>query len=157
MQFQRSSLNINARMYLQDTPRDTMAKDPRFESLCSTSTWNDPGLMPNTSNSYIFMCFRASFSTKTFKYSFSIELLLNTIIKTPMCFRARAQDKHLINYVFQGPHPTHEIIYMLNKTYAFGLRQIYQKNHHSHVKCGLMPNLQNITSKQHHIQCDLCP
>ena len=28
MQFQSSSLNTNARMYLYDTPRDTMAKDP---------------------------------------------------------------------------------------------------------------------------------
>ena len=32
-----------------------MAKDPMFQSLCSTSTWKAPRLMPNTSN-FIFSC-----------------------------------------------------------------------------------------------------
>ena len=48
--FQSSSLNTNARMYLYDTPRDIMAKDPMPQSLWSTSTWKAPRLMPNTSN-----------------------------------------------------------------------------------------------------------
>ena len=52
------SLNTNARMYLYDTPRDTMAKDPMLHSLCSTSTWKSQGLIPNISN-YFFMCSRA--------------------------------------------------------------------------------------------------
>ena len=34
MQFQISSFNTNARMYLYDTPRDTLAKDPMLQSLC---------------------------------------------------------------------------------------------------------------------------
>ena len=63
VQFQTSSLNTNARMYLYDTPRDTMDKDLMFQVLCSTSTWKAPSLMPNTSN-YLFMCAKASFSTQ---------------------------------------------------------------------------------------------
>ena len=126
MQFQSSSLNTNSRMYLQDTPRDTMAKDLMFQSLCSTSTWNTLGLMPNTSNSYLFMCFRASCSTQALNTHVLESFLLNTNIKYScapqllaqhkhqilMCLRACAQHKHLINYVLQGPRPTHEIIYI---------------------------------------------
>ena len=96
-------------------------------------------------------------STQTSNHSCALELVLNTNIKSLMCSRAHAQHKHLINYVLQGPRPTHEIIYMLNKTYGFGLRPIYQTNHHSHVQWGLMPNIQNITSKKHRMQWDLCP
>ena len=57
--------NTNARMYLYSTPRDTMDKDLMFQSLCSTSTGNVPGLMPNTFDSYI---------------SCASELMLNTNI-----------------------------------------------------------------------------
>ena len=90
-------------------------------------------------------------------HSCASELALNINIKSLMCFSAHAQHKHLINYVLQGPHPTHEIIYMLNKKYAFVLHPIYQTNHHPHVQLSLMPNIQNKTSKQHHMQWDLCP
>ena len=64
VQFQSSSLNTSARMYLYNTPRDTMAKDWMLKSLFSTLTWKDLGLIPNTSKSYIFMCSKASCSTK---------------------------------------------------------------------------------------------
>ena len=117
-------------------------EDPIFQSLCSTSTWNALGLMCNTSNSYLFMCFRASCSTQRFQLMFSRDscskqtsnthvlqsLSLNTNIKYScapdlltqhkhqilMCLRARAQHKYLINYVLQGPRPTHETIYIKN-------------------------------------------
>ena len=62
VQFQNYSLNTNTRMYLYDTPRDTMAKDPMLQILCSTSTWKAPHLIPNISN-YIFMCYRDLCST----------------------------------------------------------------------------------------------
>ena len=74
VQFQSSSLSTNSRMYLYDTPRDTMAKDPMFQRLCSTSTWKAPRLMPNTSN-YLFMCSRDSLSTQMSQNSCSPELL----------------------------------------------------------------------------------
>ena len=98
--------NTNARMYLYNTPRDTMAKDLMFQCLCSTSIWNAPGFMPNTSNSYI-LC--------------ALELMLNTNISKLMCSRSGAQHKNqithvlqslrstqnLIIHVLQGSHPTH--------------------------------------------------
>ena len=55
VQFKSYSLNTNARMYLYDTPRDTVAKDLMFQNLCLTSTWKSPGLIPNTSN-FIYSC-----------------------------------------------------------------------------------------------------
>ena len=55
VQFQSLLLNTNARMYLYNTPRDTMAKDMLFHSLCSTSTQNARWIITNTSNSY-FPC-----------------------------------------------------------------------------------------------------
>ena len=93
VQLQSLLLNTKARMYLYNTPRDTIFKDSMFQSLRSTSIWNAPGLMPNTSNSYLFMCFRALCSTQTLN-SCAAELTLNTIIKSLMCFRARTQHKH---------------------------------------------------------------
>ena len=74
MQFQSSSINTSARMYLYDTPKNTMAKDPMLQRLCSTSTWKAPRIMPNTSN-YLFMCSRASRSTQIINHSISLELL----------------------------------------------------------------------------------
>src|SRR5882757_4957316 len=64
VQLHSSSLNTNARMYLYNTPRDTMAKDPMLQCLCSTSTYKALGLTPNTSKYYLFMCLRASHSTQ---------------------------------------------------------------------------------------------
>ena len=87
VQLQSSSLNTNARMCLYDTPRDTMAKDPMLQSLCSTSTWKAPGLIPNTSN-YLLMCSRASRSTQ---YILSI-----------MCFRVHAQHKQAYTYIINN-------------------------------------------------------
>ena len=55
VQFQSSSLNTNARMYLWDTPRETMVKDLMFQILYSTSTSKDLGLIPITYN-FIFSC-----------------------------------------------------------------------------------------------------
>ena len=142
---------------------DTMAKDLMFQILCSTSTQNAPGIIPNTSNYYLFMCFRASYSTHRFHNSCSIEplsqhkhknthvlqsLLLNANIKYScvpeliaqektsnthvlqsfslntkhqilMYLIGCAQDKHLINYLRQGPRPTHEIIYIKHMQMAY--------------------------------------
>ena len=88
VQLQISSLNTNARIYLQDTPRDTMAKDPMFQSLCSTSTWNARGIMPNTSNSYLFMCSNASCSTQRFHNSCAPKLLSQHKHQILMCSKA---------------------------------------------------------------------
>ena len=66
-----------------------MTKDPMFQSLCSTSTWKAPGLMPNTSNLYFhvlqsfilntnvskIMCSRASRSTQNINYPCAPDLL----------------------------------------------------------------------------------
>ena len=61
-------------MYLYDTPRDTMANDLMFQSLCLTSTWKAPKLMPNTSN-YLFMCSRAPRSTQIINHSCALDIL----------------------------------------------------------------------------------
>ena len=82
-------------MYLQDTPMDTMAKDLMFQKLCSTSTWNSRGLMPNTSNSYIFMCFRASCSTQMFHNSCAPQLLAQHKHQILMCSRAPRSTKNI--------------------------------------------------------------
>ena len=47
-----------------------------FKILCSTSNWNALGIIPNTSNSYLFKCFRASFSTKRFQNSCAPKTLI---------------------------------------------------------------------------------
>ena len=77
MQFESLSLNTNARMYLYNTPRDTMSKDPMFHNLCSTSIWNAPGIMPNTSNSYN-SCALELMLNMTSHNSCAPELALNT-------------------------------------------------------------------------------
>ena len=87
------------------------------------------------------MCSRSSFSTQIVKYLCDLEPLAqhkhqiliysiashstqtsnthlvhrfspNTKHQIIMCFRACTRHKHLINYVLQGPCPTHEIIYI---------------------------------------------
>ena len=103
----------------------------------------------------ICMCSRASRSTQTFKilmhsrasrstqtlnthvlqifslntnikYSCAPEVLTQHKHQILMCFRAHAQQKHLINYVLQGPRPTHEIIYIkhMQLAYAQYIKQI---------------------------------
>ena len=69
-----------------------------------------------------------------------------------MSLRAHAQHKYLINYVLQGPRPTHEIIYIKHTHLAY---VVYQTNYHSNLQWGLIPNIQNKTSKKHHMQMDL--
>ena len=43
-----------------------------------------------------------------------------------MCFKAFTQHKHLMNYVLQGPLPTHEIIHIkhMQFSYAQYIKQI---------------------------------
>ena len=117
---QSSRSTLNDRMHLYDTPRDTMVKDSMLKSLCSTSTWNAPVLMPNISN-YIFMCSRALCSTKKILFI--------------MCFRVHAQHKHFINHVLQGPCPTKTSIYTYISS-TIGLHPIYKTNHHIYMQRG---------------------
>ena len=90
------SLNTNGRMYLYDTPRDTMAKDLMLQILCSTSTWNAPELMPN------------------------IKHLINHMLQGPcptqnissiMCFRVHAQhNQHIYHQQLAYAQYTKQII-----------------------------------------------
>ena len=126
MQFQTSHSTLNARMYLYDTPRDIMAKDPMLQSLCSTSTWNAQELMPYISN-YIVMCSRALCSTQNLSTHVLQNFSLNTNISSIMCFTVHAQHKHFINHVLQGPHPTQNIyipIYHQQLAYTQYTKQI---------------------------------
>ena len=93
-------------MYLYDTPRDTMAKDQMLESLFSTSTSKDLGLMPNTSN-YLFMCSRAFCSTQFINHSSVSELLAQHKTSHRSCATGSMPNtKHFINHVLQGTSPT---------------------------------------------------
>ena len=111
MQFQSSSFNTNARMYLYDTPRGTMAKDPMLQSLFSTSTWKALGLMPNTSNLYFHVFQSFTLNTNLNSHVLQVSLLnttlithvlqsssLNTNISSIMCFRVYAQHKQSYMY-----------------------------------------------------------
>ena len=93
VQFHIFTLNTNARMYLYNTPMDTMDKDPIFQSLCLKSIWTTLGLMPNTSNSYLFMCFIYSCPTQMFHNSCSQELMLNKNIKYSCASKLYAQHQ----------------------------------------------------------------
>ena len=132
-----------------------------FQILCPTSTWNSPALMPSTSNSYIFMCFRASCSTQRFHKSCDPELLAqqkHQILmflrahaqhnyQILMCLKTQAQHKYLIVYVLQGPRPRHKIIYIKHMQLAYTqyikqiiilmcsgvLCQIYKIKHQSNI------------------------
>ena len=131
MQFQSFHSTLNARMYLYDTPRDTMAKDPMLQSLCSTPTWNAPELMPNISKLY-FSCVPELYAQHNVNTHVLHNLLLNT--------------KHLINHVLQSPFPTQTFHQpcasgsMPNTKHIYtyisstiGLRPIYKTNHHVHM------------------------
>ena len=124
-------------MYFYDTPRDTMSKDSMLQSLCSKSTWKAPRLIPNTSNLsfHVFQSFTLNTNINTHVFqSFS----LNTTSNTHVLESSSLNTKHLINYVLQGPCPTHEI---LHKTYVIELRPIYQTNHHFHMQRGLRTSI----------------
>ena len=116
MQFQSSRSTLNARMYLYDTPRDTMAKDLMLQSLCSTPTWNTPELMPNISKLY-FHVFQSFMLNTNVSAHVLQSLLLNTNISSIMCFRVHAQHKTFHQHVLQGPRPTQPTyiyIYIIN-------------------------------------------
>ena len=134
MRFKSSSLNTNARIYFYDTPRDTMAKDPMLQSLCSTPTWKAPRLILNTSN-YLFMCSRASPSTQN--------------ISSIMCFRVHTQ--HIKHMYWLMPNISNKS----SCSYAVGFQTQYTKlKHQSHIitngayahKCQV--KIQDITSKK---------
>ena len=124
-----------------------MAKDPMFQSLCSTSTWNAPGLMPNTSNSYLFMCFRASFSTQMFHNSCSPELLAQHKHQILMCSRAPRSTKNISSIKCFTVHAQHMKSYIkhIQLAYAQYIKQIimfmcsgvldsiYQLKHQSNI------------------------
>ena len=113
MQFQSFCSKLNARMYLYDTPRDTMAKDRMLQILCSTPTWNDPEVMPNISKLYfhVFQSFYAqhkcnkSCASEYFsQHKTSHQLcasgsMPNINISSIMCFRVHAQHKTCI-YIY---------------------------------------------------------
>ena len=125
------SLNTNPRMYLYNIPRDTMTKDPMFQSLCSTSTWNALELMPNISN-YIFMCSRASRSTPFVNHSSVLELLAQHKTSHQSCaWRSTPNtDKH---------------IYISS---IIVLRPKYKKTHHGVISSGVFdPIYQNKISR----------
>ena len=109
-------------MYLYDTPRDTMAKDPMFQSLCSTSTWKDSGLMPNTSN-LSFHVFQSFMLNKNINTHVIERFLLNTTLITHVLQSSSLNTKHLINHVLQGPHPTQTSIYISS---TIGFHPIYK-------------------------------
>ena len=92
-------------MYLYDTPRDTMAKDPMLQSLCSTLTCNAPKLMPNISKLY-FSCVPELYAQHKCNYSCAPEPFTqhktshqlsasgstaNTNISSIICFRVHMQ------------------------------------------------------------------
>ena len=151
MHLQISSLNTNARMYLYDTPRDTMAKNLMLQSLCSTSTWKASRLMPNTSN-IIFSCVLEHHAQHKYKYSCAPELLSQHNINYTCAPEILSQ--HNINYscapkllsqhktshqsCASGSIPnTNKHIYIINN----GLCPIYKTNHHDHMQLGVRPNI----------------
>ena len=73
VRFQRSSLNTNARMYLYDTPRDTMAKDPMLRAYAQHQNGRLKGLCPTLP--IIFSCDPKLLAQHKFKYSCAPEIL----------------------------------------------------------------------------------
>ena len=130
-----------------------MAKDLTFHSLCSTSTWNSLGLMPNTSNSYHYMWFRASCSTQMFhnscvpqllsqhkyKYSCPLDILAQHKHQIPMCSRAPRSTQNISSIMCFRAHAQNTKPYI--KHMPFCLCPIYQTNHHVHVQWDLSPNI----------------
>ena len=128
MQFHSFFSTLNARMYLYDTPRDTMAKDLMLQSLCSTSTWKDSGLMPNTSKlsfhvfqsfmlntNIILMCYRDSRSTETSITHVLQSPSLNTKHQLLMCSRAPYSTQNISSIMCFRVHPQqNKHIYMIN-------------------------------------------
>ena len=151
-----------------------MAKDPMFQRLCSTSTWKASRIMPNSSNSYLFMFLRASCSTQRFHNSCAPKPLAQQKNQILMCSRASRSTQTSNTHVLQSfslntnikypcapdllaQHKTSHQLCDLGSTpntwnhiyitFAIGLRPIYQTNHHVHVQWGIRPNIPNKTSK----------
>ena len=112
MQFQSCCSTLNARMYLYDTPRDTMAKDPMLQSLCSTSTWNSQEL----------------YAQKKCKFSCAPKPLSQHKSCHQSCAsQSKPNTKHFIKHALQGPHPAQNIyihIYHQQLAYAQYTKQI---------------------------------
>ena len=92
---------------------------------------------------------------KNIEYSCVLELLIQqktSNTNVPQILRS-TQTSHQLCASGSMPITWNHI----HKTYAIRLRPIYQTNHHSYVQWGLMPNIQNKTSKQHHKQWGLFP
>ena len=89
VQFQSSSLNNNVGMYLYDTPRDRMAKDPSSRDYALHQNGRLQGLFPTLP--IIFSCVPELLAQHKCKYSCALELL--------------AQHKTLITHVLQSPSP----------------------------------------------------
>ena len=134
MQFQSFFPTLNARMYLYDTPRDTMAKDPMLQSVCSTSTWMDPRIIPNTSN-YLFMCFSASHSIQRYLVMCSRASRSTQIINHSSVPELLAQHKTSHKPCAPGSTPnTKKHIHISS---IIGLHPIYKTNHHVHMQWGV--------------------
>ena len=119
VQFQISRSTLNDRMYLCDTPRDTMAKYMMLQSLWSTPTWNAPELMPNIFKLY-FSCVPKLYAQQKCNYSCAPEpfaqhktshrscasrSMPNTNISSIMCFRVHAQHKtYIYLYIINNWH-----------------------------------------------------
>ena len=145
-----------------------MANDLVFQILCSTSTWKAPGIIPNTFNLYfnVFQSFTLNTNINTHVLQ---SFLLNTNINTHVLqtfslntnikyscapdLLTQRKTSHQLCASVAIPNTWNHIFI----TYVIGLCSIYQTNHHVHVQWGLMPNIENKTSKQQHKQCSLCP
>ena len=137
-----------------------MAKDSMFQILCSTSTWKDPGLMPNASK-FIFSCsselhdqnkcfhnscFPELLAQHKYKHSCAPELLAQHKHQILMCSRSPLSTQNISSIVCFRVHAQHMKSYIYI-TYANGLCPIYQTNHYVHMQWGIRPNIPNKTSK----------
>ena len=133
MQFQSSFLKTNARMHLYDTPRDTMAKNSMLRSLCSTSTWKAPRIMPNTSN-YLLMCSRASCSTHIVITHVLQSSLLNINHQSLKCSRA-SRSTQIINHSNPPKLPSQHKSSINQVLQSFPLNTKYLINHVLQIPC----------------------
>ena len=137
---------------------------------CSTQTLKySCSSDPIAQHEHQILVLQSFFLNTNFKYSYAPELPTRHKNQILIFFRACAQHKHLINYVLQGPRPTHEIIYIKHMQLAYSqyikqiiilmcsgiLCPIYKTKHYCHVQWGMMPNIQNKTSTKHHNKWDL--
>ena len=135
MQFQSSRSTLNARMYLYDTPRDTMAKDPMLQSLCSTSTWNMlQSLCPTFP--IIFSCVPDLYAQHKCKYSCSLEPLIQHKTSHRSCVSGSTPNTNISCASRSMPNTKHIYTYISS---TIDLRLIYKTNYHVHMQWGLRP------------------